>query len=209
MKAAPLLLLLLCAAAPPPQPRLQPLLQPSRDVAATYVVEGPATGLVPGGIPGPVRLSWDAAGQRVRVEAAGRSQVALLDLQAHSGQAIDTTLRVALPLRLRASDLQPLTLENARLSRTGKDVVAGLACTVYAVDGGGRTGTVCLTADGVPLRGEGEFSGRPGKFRATAVSYGKQAESLFSVPSGYMALDGLAGGGGLGDLGAALLGRGK
>ena len=204
-RALPLVppLLLLAAAAPAP-----PLVQPSRDVVGTYVVEGQATSLVPGGIPGPVRLSWDAAGQRLRVEVTGRNQVALIDLKAHSGQAIDPGLRVVLPLPVRASDLQPLTLEGARLTRTGRDVVAGLACTVYAVDGGGRPGTVCLTPDGVPLRGQGEFNGKPGTFRATAISYGALPPALFTVPSGYITLNGSGGGGLGGAIGSALGGGG-
>ena len=107
-----------------------PMIRPARDVVATYRVEGPALDLVPGGIQGSVRLSWDAAGQRVRAEAEGRNQVALLDLRSHTGQAIDNGLRIVLPLRLREKDLQPLTLAGLRLSARGRDVVAGLSCTV-------------------------------------------------------------------------------
>ena len=198
--------------------------QPVRDVVVTYVVEGPALGLIPGGVPGPVRLSWDSVGQRVRAEVSGRSQVALIDLRGHTGQAIDTGLRVVLPLPIRTSDLQPLTLEGGRLTATGKDVVAGLACTVYQVESASRPGTVCLTPDGVALRGQGEFNGKAGTFRATMVSFGKLPDALFRVPEGYIALGGLSGllggmgstgggtGGGLGDLrslGSSLLGRGR
>ena len=104
-----------------------PRVQPSRDVAVTYEVNGEATRLVPGGLNGPVTLSWDAAGQRLRAESDGRSQVALIDLHAHTGQAIDTALRIALPLPIRPNDLQPLTLDGANLHATGRDVVAGLS----------------------------------------------------------------------------------
>ena len=200
----------------PPAPRTQP----SRDVIVTYRVEGQAQNLIPGGIPGPLRLSWDAAGQRVRAEADGRSQVALLDLKNHTSQAIDTTLRLVLPLPLKASDLQPLTLEGARLTPRGRETIAGLPCTTYTVQAT-TPGSVCLTPDGVPLRGQGEISGKPGTFTATAVQYGRLSPDLFEVPRGYIALggssqSGLAGmAGKLGGMGVTpndlrtLLGRGS
>lgn len=205
MKAglAALLLLALPAAAQPPAP---PRLQPARDVVVTYRVEGQAANAIPGGLPGPVRLSWDAAGQRVRAETEGRSQVALIDLRQHTGQAIDTSLRIVLPLPVRAADLQPLTLQGTRLTPRGKEVVAGLPCTAYLVEGGKAPGSVCLTPDGVPLRGQGEIDGKPGRFTALAVAYGPLSPALFTVPAGYIAL-GSSGAGALSGLGA-LLGRG-
>jgi hypothetical protein len=169
-----------------------PRTQPSRDVMVVYRIEGEAARAIPGGLSGPVRLSWDAAGQRVRAEAEGRSQVALLDLRNHTATGYDTALRVALPMPIRPSDIQPLTLENARLTPRGRDVVAGIPCTVYAV-AGRSPGTVCLSADGVPLRGEGDIDRRPGSFTALSVAYGPLPPSLFTVPPGTMALDGVAG----------------
>ena len=199
-----------------------PRIRPAHDVVVTYAVDGQAARLVPGGLPGPVRLFWDAAGQRLRAEADGHRQVALVDLRAHTGQAIDTGLRIVLPLPLRAADLQPLTLEGGRLVPLGKLVVAGLPCTVYRVENGRAPSTICLTTDGVPLRGEGEIQGKPGRFTATNVRYGPLPTTLFTVPPGYIALgsgnggaglSGLAGAlGGMGDLrslGSSLLGRPK
>ena len=209
---------------PAPQPGAQNgvRVQPARDVVVTYKVDGQAANIVPGGIPGPLKLSWDAAGQRIRAETEGRSQVALIDLRTHTGQAIDTTLRIVLPLPIRPQDLQPLTLEGARLTPRGKDVIAGLPCTVYQVDTGRGPGSACLTPDGVPLRGQGEIQGKPASFVALNVSYGNLPPQLFTVPQGYIALSGAGGGssqagglagrlGGLGDLrslGQSLLGRG-
>ncbi len=193
---APLALLLL-AAAPSEAPRTRP----SRDVVVSYRVEGDATRLVPGGLPGPVTLSWDASGQRLRAEADGLSQIALLDLRARTGQAVDNTLRIALPLPLRPDDLQPLTLDGAHLTPAGRDTVGGLACNVYQVEVGQGTsktpGTVCLTPDGVPLRGEGIIKGKPGSFTATSVRYARLPSELFTVPPGYMSLGAESGGGGL------------
>ena len=210
--AAALLLLAGCV-----QASAEPRLHPARDVVVTYTVDGPATALAPGGIPGSVRLSWDAALQRVRAEAEGRSQVALIDLRAHAGQAIDTDLRIALPLKLRPADLQMLTLDGARLTPGGTQRVAGLSCTDFTFESKQGPGLVCLTADGVPLRGQGTVQGKPGSFTAQTVRYGALPPSLFEVPPGYMslatpggqagALAGLAAKlGGTGGLGA-LLGR--
>lgn len=183
--------------------------QPARDVVVTYMVNGEAAGLVPGGMQGPVRVSWDAAGQRVRAEADGRSQVALIDLRAHAGQAIDTALRVALPLKLRGRDLQALTLDGARLTPRRTERVAGLSCTAYEYDSPQGPGLVCLTADGVPLRGQGAIHGKPGNFTAQSVRYGALPPSLFEVPAGYIALPGPGGqGGALAGIAAKLGGAG-
>ena len=204
---ARLLPFLLLAAPVLAQPAAPPRTQPTRDVIVTYRVEGQAQNLVPGGIPGPLRLSWDAAGQRVRAEAEGRTQVALLDLKNHTSQAIDTTLRVVLPLPLKASDLQPLTLEGARLIPRGRETIAGLACISYTVQAT-TPGSVCLTPDGVPLRGQGDISGKPGTFTATAVQYGHLSPDLFEVPRGYIALGGGGSAGGLAGLAGKLGGLG-
>lgn len=212
MRLAPALLvspplLLACGAA-----LAQPVrVQPTRDVVVLYRVDGPAAERVPGGLPNPVKLSWDAAGQRVRAETQGRSQIALLDLRARTGQAIDTTLRVVLPLPVRPQDLQPLTLEGARLTPRGRETIAGLTCTTYQVETGRTPASACITADGVPLRGQGDVDGRPGSFVALSVSYGPLPPSLFAPPPGYIALAS-PGGGGLGDLrslGRSLLGHGN
>ena len=169
--------------------------RPSRDVVVRYRMEGQALAMIPGGIQGPVTLSWDAAGQRVRAEAEGRSQVALIDLNARSGQAIDTTLRIILPLRVRTGDLGPLSLDSAQLSPKGKETIAGLSCTTYTFESAQGPGTVCLTPDGVPLRGQGAVSGKPGSFVALFVRYGALSADLFTIPQGYMSLSGGSGGG--------------
>ena len=172
----------------------QPRTTPARDVVVTYRVDGPATALVPGGLDGPVRLSWDAGGQRVRAEAEGRSQAAVIDVRAGRGFAIDRSLRVVLPLPLKPGSLAALTMQSGRLTATGRDRVAGLACTTYRVETGRQPGSVCLTEDGVPLRGSGVVEGKQGTFTATAVRYGPVPASAFEAPAGYFSFDGQAGG---------------
>ncbi len=179
----------LAAAAQPPR-------QPTRDVIVTYKVDGPALGLIPGGLPGPVRLSWDAAQRRVRAEAEGRSQIAIIGIASRSGQLIDTSLRLAVPFSMRASDLQPLTLADAKLQPTGQQSIAGLRCTTYRVEGGHGASSICLTDDGVPLQGQGQVDGKSGRFTATAVQYGTLPPGLFTVPPGFIDLGGAGGTGG-------------
>ena len=184
-----------------------PTLFPSRDVVARYQVDGEAAQLLPGGLPGPVTLSWDVATQRLRAEAQGRNQIAVLDLRAHTSEVFDTALRVALPMHMRLATMQALTLEGEHLQARGHDTVAGLACTVYAVEG--RTpGTVCVTADGIPLRGVGTVEGRPGRFVALSVAYASTAPDQFTPPPGYITLGIGEGKGGLDlrSLGRSLLG---
>ena len=186
---SPLYVSTLAAAADPP-----PRTRPTRDVVVTYRMEGEAVALIPGGIQGPVRLSWDAAGQRVRAETEGRSQVALLDLKNHGGQVFDSALRLVLPLPLRERDLQPLTMEGVRLVPKGRDTVAGLSCNTYTFETAQGPGAVCLTADGVPLRGQSKIQGKPGTFTALSVAYGRLPPTLFEAPPGYIALGGTGSG---------------
>jgi len=186
--AAVLLGLLLAASTSLTAAEERPLIQPSRDVAVTYRVEGAAASVVPGGIPGALRLSWDAAGQRLRAEPEGRTQAVIVNLRAHSAQIIDSMLRSALTLPVQDGDLQPLTLDGARLTQRGTDTVAGLPCTTWAVQSRRGAGTVCFTVDGVALRADGEVDGQHGTFTASSVIYGPQPDALFRVPPEYLQL---------------------
>ena len=162
-----------------------PRVTPSRDVSVTYRVQGAAAEAIPGGIPGTLRLFWNAAGQKLRAEAEGRPQSVLVDLQGHSALILDSVLRAALTLPVRRADLQPLTLNGARLTRRGQQMVAGLPCTAYGVASSRGAGEVCLTSDGVALHAEGDVDGRQGSFTALSVSYGPLPAAMFTVPQGY------------------------
>lgn len=167
----------------------RPLLQPSRDVTVTYQVDGAAASSIPGGLDGPLRVSWDSARQRLRADAASRPQAILVDLPHRTATVLDSTMRAAVALPVRERDLQPLTLGGARMTRRGQDKVAGLACTVWDVQSGRGTGTICVTADGVPLRADGAVDGRRGSFAAASVVYGAVAPGLFAPPPGYFNLN--------------------
>ena len=166
----------------------RPMVQPTRDVTVAYTVSGAAADAIPGGVDGPLRLSWDAKGQRLRVDAGSRPQAVILDLAKRSATLLDSALRAAVPLPVRDRDLQSLALGGARMTRRGQDSVAGLACINWDVQAPKRAGTVCLTPDGVVLRGEGDVNGRHGSFAASSVRYGAVAPDLFAVPPGYLSL---------------------
>lgn len=161
---------------------------PSRDVAVTYQVSGAAAEALPGGAPGALRLAWDAAGQRLRVGADGRPQAAIVDLTEGSAVILDRGLHTALTLPLGARAADGIALSGAHFRRRGTEQVAGYACTDYAVQDQRGSGTLCLTADGVPLRGNGTWGGRPGRFVATQVDYGAQPDGLFRPPPGFVQL---------------------
>lgn len=161
---------------------------PSRDVAVTYSVSGAAAEALPGGAPGALRLAWDAAGRRLRVSADGQPQSAVVDLTEGSALLIDKGLHTALRLPLGARAAGGIALEGARFRRRGTEQVAGYACTDYAVQDQRGAGTLCITDDGVPLRGDGDWGGHPGRFTATRVEYGAQPDGLFRPPPGFVQL---------------------
>lgn len=161
---------------------------PSRDVAVTYRVSGAAADALPGGAPGALRLAWDATGRRLRVGADGRLQAAVVDLTGGSALILDEGSRTALTVPLGHHTADDIALGGAHFRRRGADQVAGYACTDYAVEARGGAGTLCLTADGVPLRGDGTWNGRRGEFVATQVDYGAQPDGLFRAPPGFVQL---------------------
>ena len=161
---------------------------PQRDVTVTYRLQGAARASVPGGLPEIVRVAWDAGGRRLRVESEGRHQVLLVDLNVPRAELIDAGMHGVLSLPMRPKDIEPLTLQDATLTPRGRAVVAGLGCTEYDVAAKRGRGTVCLTADGVALRGSGTVDGKQGGFIAVSVTPGPIPPSSFEVPPGYMHL---------------------
>ena len=161
---------------------------PTRDVAVTYAVSGAAADALPGGSAGALRLAWDAAGQRLHVGADGQPQAAIVSLGERRAVIVDEAMHAAVTLPLGARNAADMALAGARFRRGGTERVAGFGCTDYAVQDAHGSGTLCLTADGVPLRGEGTWNGQAGRFVATRVEYRAQPDELFQVPPGFMQL---------------------
>jgi len=84
-----------------------------------------------------------------------------------------------------------LPSERMHFTRKGPERVAGLSCTVWDVQAPeGRSGRVCVTADGIVLRGQGQDPQYgSGSVEALSVTYGPQSAGLFQPPAGYLRMD--------------------
>ena len=158
-------------------------------MTVVYELSGDAASAIPGGVSGNLQVEWSAGGQRLRVEPEGGKQFLLVDLGARSVHLVDTTMHASMSLPVRNSDLQPLTLEGAHLTRGGSQTVAGLDCTDYNVSSSRGHGTICETRDGVALRAVGELNGKQGGFTAVSVTYAPVPVAMFQVPHGYLKIE--------------------
>lgn len=161
---------------------------PTRDVAVTYAVSGAAVEALPGGSAGALRLAWDAAGRRLHLGAEGQPQAAIVNLGERRAVILDEGMHAAITLPLGARSAADMALTGARFRREGTAQVAGFSCTDYAVEDAHGSGTLCLTADGVPLRGDGTWNGQAARFVATHVDYSAQPDALFRAPPGFVQL---------------------
>jgi hypothetical protein len=162
-----------------------PPLTPTREATVLYRVQGPRDQAA-------MSVRVHVSGGRLRVEPAtlpgyvivdrGADRVlmvlrqphAYFETSAHSGMARDF-----------------LPSERMRFTRGGTERVAGLPCTLWDVQAPeGRTGSVCVTADGIVLRGQGsDPQYGSGSLEAVSVTYAPQPAGLFQPPSGYLRMD--------------------
>jgi hypothetical protein len=79
----------------------------------------------------------------------------------------------------------------------GHDTVNGIATTRYAIDtsvaAGHATGSLWLSRDGIPMKCQGRFVAKSGRFSTIAwelrdVRVGRQSATLFEVPKGFSRL---------------------
>jgi hypothetical protein len=163
----------------------RPAFPPTRDVSVTYSVTGPdAAGM------GPVTLDFSAELQKLRADWNGH--VVLIDLPGKSMSLVLAAQHISMRIPVGRDIDRLMTLpEQAALRREGTARVAGYGCTVWHVTAkDGSSGTVCVTDDGVPLRGEGtDPKHRGGGFEATAITYAPQPADLFALPSGVKEMD--------------------
>jgi hypothetical protein len=105
---------------------------------------------------------------------------------------LHTVVQFVIPPELRV-------LAVARLTRhpVGNETVNGIATTKYAVDEtvkeGRGIGAVWISADGIPMKLAGAFTGTNGKvanvrWELTQVKTGPQPGSLFEAPAGFAKL---------------------
>jgi hypothetical protein len=136
---------------------------PTRDVSVQYGLQGgPAT------MPQVIRMSFDAASQRMRFDMTGLDGYLLAD---HAGQtltAVEPSRRV---LQVPMPAAAPGRLPADGAVRRGQGGLDGVPCTIWNFDAPGAS--VCVTDDGVPLYGDGiDDDGNPRRFAAVRVEYG-------------------------------------
>lgn len=167
------LVALLCAGAADPKP----VLRPTRDVDITYSL-GSEHGRVLR-----ERLRWDAVAQRLRVDPPTDGLYVIVDLPTRRMSMVRSYDRTVIDSPAPAGIAGPPDSAAAGAVRQGDDMIAGLACTNWALkDDAGEATTVCLTVDGVMLRAQ--VGGRT-LLSATEVHYGAIDPVAFEIPDGY------------------------
>jgi hypothetical protein len=165
----------------------RPLLMPTRDVEVTYAVHAPQAGA-----PREAHLFYSAELKKVRLDASPQSYL-VMDQQARLLTVVMPQQHIYMqsPLKPEMANSILLNLNpQVRFTRKGTDTVAGQPCTVWDVQAPQGSGQVCVSADGVLLRGTGhDKDGNTSGLEATAVSYAHQPESLFTLPAGFQKLN--------------------
>ncbi len=163
----------------------RPQFPPARDVSATYRVTGSDADAI-----GPVTLDYSAALDKLRADVGGRYE-AIIDLHGKTMSLVLAEQHIAMRVPVgRDIDRLIAMPATAAVQRLGTARVAGLACTEWHVTAKDSSGTVCITEDGVPLRGQGtDAKNRSGGFEATSVTYAPQPAALFGLPPGVKEMD--------------------
>lgn len=166
----------------------RPPLFPTRDVAVTYRITG---GGAQPGMP-PMVMSWNAAGGLMRSEMPGMGWM-VADIRGGRGFMVMEPMRAIMDIPPGQVGQMLSHSDKASFRREGSATVAGLPCTIWAVQDGTTQGRSCITADGVVLRAEGTHQGQSGGMEAVQVSFGPQDPARFQRPQGYQAMQGMPG----------------
>jgi hypothetical protein len=162
----------------------RPPLLPARDAIVEYRAGGR-----PGSSALPVRAHF--SGDKIRAEAENMRGYVIVDRDADRAMLVMEQPRAFVEVPLRSGLTRDYLLDdNMAYTRRGKDRVAGIPCTIWDVQAPqGRTATVCISADGLILRGAGHDPRYgDGSIEAISVTYGPQAAGLFAAPPGYQRL---------------------
>ncbi len=159
----------------------QPRYLPSHDAAITYrsMSSDPM-------VPASLTIRYFAAAQRLRIEGGPLGYI-LVDRNAERVEMVMPQPRLVIEMPPGGGITDGFILGNhLSFTRTGVDTVLGRSCTMYDVTAERTHGRVCLTPDGLLLRGEGKGrDGRTAEIEAVSVAVATQAPGLFSPPDGY------------------------
>ncbi len=159
-----------------------PPYMPTKDVAVTYAL----TRAAPGG-PSEAHMYYQAATNRMRLDAPGQRGYVIIDRGKSRMLLVMTDQHLFMETPLNVDMASGFLLnDQMKFQRLGPDKVAGANCTRWQVQSSRANGTVCVTDDGVLLKGHGQDKdGGAGALQATAVSYQPQPADLFAPPPGY------------------------
>lgn len=154
---------------------------PTRDVSATYRVEGGP----PGAGPQTIKMSYKASGDRMRIDE-DHVTYTIMDGATRRTYVVNVQERAYFQVPFDPAEERGALPPGTKFTRLGTDTVAGLPCTIWRAQIDSSTSTACITADGVMLRSEQPGpEGATQKMIATSVDYSPQPDSLFQPPTGY------------------------
>lgn len=158
-----------------------PRFLPRHDAAITYRADG-SDPLMPQSL----TMRYFAAGERLRIEG-GPLGYLLVDRPMERVELVMPQPKLVLEMPPGAGITQGFILSDQfQFERQGTDHVLGRACTVYAVTAPRAHGVVCLTSDGLLLRGQGQGrDGRQARIVAVSITSATQPAGLFTPPDSY------------------------
>jgi hypothetical protein len=175
-----------CLAAGAATAQEKPPMLPTRDVAVVYRLSSPD-----GKEQHTMKLFATGDGAKLRMESPERPGFMIMDRTDKKVIVVIAERKAyvegALDPRLGGGFLLN---EDMGFTKAGTDTVAGQSCTEWDVQAPqGRTAKVCVTGDGVVLRGQSGDDQHTGSIEAVSVAYGPQAADLFQPPADYQKLD--------------------
>lgn len=155
---------------------------PTRDVTATYRIEGGA----PNSGPQTIRMSYKADGDRMRVDE-DHVDYTIMDGTTKRSYMVMSQNRTYMEQPFDPQAERGFIPPGLKFSREGTDTVAGLPCTIWKAQMQNNSSTACITSDGVMLRAEqgGGPGGATQRIVAVSVDYSPQPDSLFVPPAGF------------------------
>ncbi len=186
MKCSMLAVTMAILAATPVSAQERPAIVPSRDVTVDYRIDAKSSAAVPS----KVHVEIQAGGNRIRVEPPDLPGYLLVDRSSGQIVMVMAQQRMFVDMPADAARIRMFTIgDSTKFTRKGSETIAGQRCTVWDVQDGGRSGTACLTADGVLLRGATVERGHSSGLTATAVKFGPLADSVFAPPPDFHKMD--------------------
>ncbi len=154
---------------------------PRRDAAITYRTEGSDASVPPS-----FTVRYFSAADRLRIEGGALGYV-LVDRTMERVDFVMPQPKLVIEMPPGGGITPGFILSDQfQFERQGADKVLGRPCTVYNVTAPRAHGVVCLTSDGLLLRGEGQGrDGRRARIEATSVTMATQPAGLFTPPDNY------------------------